>query len=671
MSERAQNTTSEEGRALPRSIRMLVVDDSAADAELMISMVRRKGFAVTSDHVDSLDTFYQRLADKDYDVILSDHNLRSWFASDALQALRQSSKDIPFIIVTGTLGDERAVEYLKEGASDYVLKEHLERLPSAILRALQEKAQRNENQRLQQAIRASKDDWERTFDAIPDSIMLLDRECRIVRGNRATAELLSIESAQFTGKHCFTIVHKHSCPPLQCPFRHMLTSGREEHAEVTETELGKILHVSTIPLRDAAGELEGAIHVMRDITERKQLELQLIQAQKLEAIGSLAGGVAHDFNNILGVILGYSQLMQAQIPKHDNVLHSYAVEIGKAAEKGAGVTRQLLTFSRKQVMQFKTVNLNAIVADLATMLRSLIGENIELIVSTADDLGRVKVDPTQMQQILMNLAINARDAMPNGGQLTIATANVGLREDSLRLVPRLDPGSYVMISVADTGIGMDDHTLSHLFEPFFTTKGGKGTGFGLSITYGIVKQSGGDICVSSAAGKGAIFTIYLPRITEPAEKRIEIATAAVDNATSATILLVEDEEALAELTCTVLEYSGYAVLRVQRPEEALRLARSYPGHIDLMLSDVILRAPMNGIELAKEFSTLRPDAKVLLMSGYSDALHRVGADSTLTLLEKPFTNAELRQRVREVLNGVSDQGDQVCPLPKRASATGL
>ena len=602
----------------------------------------------------------QHLTEKDYDVILCDHNLRSWTAIDALEILRKSGKDIPFILVTGALGDVRAVEYLKQGASDYVLKDHLERLASTIDRALREKAHRVETARLQGAIRAGKEDWERTFDAIPDSIMLLDKECRIVRANKPAAELLGFEYADIIGKECFTVVHECACQPSDCPFRRMLLSGREEEQELTEGAPHRVLRVSAIPLRDGSGNLQGAIHVMRDITERKRLEEELLQSQKMEAIGRLAGGVAHDLNNILGVIVGYGDLIQERVPEIDSETLRQVAEIQKAANRARGVTRQLLAFSRKQVMQLKAVRLSDTVTDVAKMLRSLIVENIELTIKSSDDIGLAKVDPIQIQQVLINLVINARDAMPSGGQLSILTGNVELDENYPRFQQPVPAGSYVMIAVNDTGIGMDEETVSHIFEPFFTTKDkGKGTGFGLSIVYGIVKQSGGYIWVYSEPGHGTTFKLYFPRVAEEQSNVVPMAPPIAARIATATILVVEDEEALAEMVCAVLENSGHKVLHAPSGEEALRLTRSYKGPIDLMLSDIILKGNMDGLELARRFAKLRPETSLLFMSGYSDALNRAGADTTTKLLEKPFTNAELRTRIQEMLDGRAQAHNQV------------
>jgi two-component system cell cycle sensor histidine kinase/response regulator CckA len=313
------------------------------------------------------------------------------------------------------------------------------------------------------------------------------------------------------------------------------------------------------------------------------------------------------------------------------------------------------------VMQLKAVQLNDVITDVAKMIRPLIGENIDLTIKPGDDLGIVKVDPVQIQQVLLNLAINARDAMPNGGQLTIQTGNVELDQHYPRFQQPVPAGNYVMVTVNDTGIGMTEETVSHIFEPFFTTKEkGKGTGFGLSIVYGIVKQSGGYIWVYSQPGHGSTFKIYLPSIAEERSNVVPIAPAVAAKASSATILVVEDEDALAQMVCSVLENSGHVVLHSTSGEEALRIARNYKGKIDVMLSDVILKGTMDGIELARRLSAVRPGTRLLFMSGYSDVLNRAGSNTNVTLLEKPFTNGELRQKIQEALEGKAGTRD---PFP--------
>lgn len=665
-SETDSKLSSDEAPGPKRSIFVLIVDDSPVDVALMISMLRSNGFSVTFERVEDPDRFQECIATKPYDAILCDHNLRSWVGMDALKILRQSSEDVPFIVVTGTLGDERAVEYLKQGASDYVLKDHLERLPLAIDRALREQAHRSETARFQRMIRSSKEEWEKTFDAIPDSVMILDNELRIKRANRATFTLLGLKEADVVGAQCFTIAHADGCQPLECPFRKTMLSGHEQESEITETKFGKILSDRTIPIKDANGNLEGVVHVIRDITGRKRIEEELIQSRKMEAIGRLAGGIAHDLNNILGIIVGYSDLIQERLPGAEGVVIRQLSEIRKAAHRATAITQQLLAFSRKQVMQLQVVTLNDIVADVAKMLGSLLGENIELTLKTIEDPGNVRVDPVQLQQVLINLAINARDAMPNGGQLTIATTNIDYPDVQHAAFGQTIPaGRYCRITISDTGIGMDEETLSHVFEPFFTTKEkGKGTGFGLSIVYGIVKQSGGHLVVSSEPGRGATFKIYLPRVAEQPNKILQIPSILPAKASSGTILVVEDQDALAEMVCTVLQSSGYDVLRGSNGQDALRLARNYKGSIRLMLTDVILRGKMDGLELARRLCKLRPDTKVMFMSGFSDALNKANATTGFKLLEKPFTNAVLRATVREVLEGTIQEENTV---PIRAS----
>ena len=325
----------------------------------------------------------------------------------------------------------------------------------------------------------------------------------------------------------------------------------------------------------------------------------------------------------------------------------------KAAERAAGLTRQLLAFSRKQVMDIRLLDLNERIVELSKMLPRLIGENIELVLNLAPDLGRVKADPVQFEQVLMNLAVNARDAMPRGGALRIASANADLDSKYQWLHPEVVPGPYVVVSVSDTGVGMDEETRSHIFEPFFTTKQtGKGTGLGLSIIYGIVRQSGGHIWVYSEPGRGTTFKIYLPRVFAPAERVVQKAhLAPVAEPASGTILVVEDERALAEMTEAALQDSGYTVLLAASGEEAVRVARSHAGPIDLLLTDVILSAGMNGIELAAHLRALRPEIKVIYMSGYSDVLVKAQADvgAGAVLLEKPFNVDLLRTTVSKAL----------------------
>jgi PAS domain S-box-containing protein len=409
-----------------------------------------------------------------------------------------------------------------------------------------------------------------------------------------------------------------------------------------------------------ADQIAGAIANAQLFAEREQaqkdkqaLEEQLRQSQKMEAIGKLAGGVAHDFNNLLTVIHGYSDLILRDLDEKSRFFQDIS-EIKKASEHAASLTRQLLAFSRKQVLQPKIFDLNDLVSNMDKMLRRMIGEDIQLVTLLSEDLGRVKVDPGQIEQVIFNLAINARDAMPKGGKLTIETSNVLLDENYARLHVGVTPGHYVMLSISDTGIGMTPEIKERIFEPFFTTKEkGKGTGLGLSTVYGIVKQSGGNIWVYSEPGQGTTFKIYLPtieEITDVLEAKV-VPTKSLQG--SETILLAEDEEAVKKFASMTLQSYGYKVLEAANGEEALRVVQEQPpGFIRLMLTDVVMPG-MSGRELANSLQLLQPEMKVLYMSGYTDnaIVHHGVLDPGMAYIQKPFTPDGLASKVREILDG--------------------
>ena len=393
------------------------------------------------------------------------------------------------------------------------------------------------------------------------------------------------------------------------------------------------------------------LHFLRDITPQRKLEAQLQQSQKMEAIGTLAGGVAHDFNNLLTTIIGCSDLMMMRIGK-DHELRENLEDIRKAGDRAASLTRQLLAFSRRQILEPKVIDLNDVIPDMDKMLRRLIGEDIDLETVLAPGLGRVEADPGQVEQIIMNLAVNARDAMPRGGKLTMETANVDLDEAYARSHVAVTPGPYVMMAISDSGTGMDEETLSKAFDPFFTTKeAGRGTGLGLSTVYGIVKQSKGNIWAYSEPGKGTTFKIYLPRVEKDAVEKEEVEATAESLTGSETILVVEDNEMVRGLAQTILQHYGYSVLAAQDGEEAIKVSKEHDGPIDLMLTDVVM-PKMSGKEVAERLNALRPDMKVLYMSGYTGnaIVHHGVLDREMRFIQKPFTTESLARKVREVLD---------------------
>jgi two-component system, cell cycle sensor histidine kinase and response regulator CckA len=419
----------------------------------------------------------------------------------------------------------------------------------------------------------------------------------------------------------------------------------------------RILESNGRPVRNRQGEIEKIVVVSRDITNRKQAEEllrqreeQLRQAQKMEAVGRLSGGIAHDFNNLLGVIIGYSEAMEVRLAS-DDPLRKNAQEIRKAGERAAALTQQLLAFSRQQVLQPKVLDLNAVVIDIGKMLRRLIGADIELTTRLASQLGSVRADQSQVEQVIVNLVVNARDAMPDGGKLLIETSNVEISETLARSLPFLRPGPHVLLTVADTGVGMDTETQLHIFEPFFTTKGpGRGTGLGLATVYGVVKQSGGVVGIDSQPGRGATFKIFLPQAQETAVPSLPEIIDSKSSTRSGTILLAEDEEGLLNLTADLLADSGYKVLSARDGIQALEIAQSFDGPIHLLLTDVMM-PKMGGPALARKISQLRPETRILFVTGHADrglasqATLPTGAES----LQKPFSRDALLRHVRQVL----------------------
>jgi PAS domain S-box-containing protein len=494
------------------------------------------------------------------------------------------------------------------------------------------------------------EEWRETFDSMTDFVSVHDKEYRIVKVNRAMSAFFGVESGDLIGKKCH---EAYKASPVFCDGCSMSKpSGMETPSKVEiENSAGVPLLVSTCPIRGERGEVTGFVHVARDLSEQKKLESQLIMSRKMEAVGKLAGGIAHDFNNFLTAIIGYSEFLDARFPEGDPSKRDIG-EIRKAADHAASLTHQLLAYSRKQILQPRVIGINSVVSEVDRILRRLIGEDIDLVTKLDAALWNVKADPGQISQVVMNLAINARDAMPGGGKLTIETGNVFPGEEYWQGPEFVEPGPYVMLAVSDTGTGMSEETIARMFDPFFTTKAtGKGTGLGLSTVYGIVKQSKGYIWAYSEPGHGSTFKVYLPKTEEREDAVAETASPAVDLRGDETVLVVDDDGGILKLTSEYLARSGYRVLSARDGEDALRVAEGHDAEIALLVTDVIM-PKLGGKDLYRRLAERRPGIKVLYMSGYTATaiVHHGVLEEGAAFLQKPFDLPSLARKVREVLD---------------------
>jgi PAS domain S-box-containing protein len=500
-----------------------------------------------------------------------------------------------------------------------------------------------------EALEASEDRYRTLFENANDFMFVLDRSGRITSLNRAGELLTGYSRSELVGKPFAGICSRARDIDEIGPAAAMPAEPGARNYEaciLTRDARERIVEVSSRPLIER-GEIVGVQGVARDVTERRRLEQQLQQAQKMEAVGQLAGGIAHDFNNLLTAISGYAELLLSKL-SGDDALARDAEEIRRAGDRAAALTQQLLAFSRRQVLQPRVIDLNLVVGETESMLRRLIGEDIELVTRLAGDLWPVRADSGQVEQVIVNLAVNARDAMPLGGRLTIETLNVDVDAEPAPGRGPMAPGPYALLAVSDTGVGMTDEVRSHVFEPFFTTKEqGYGTGLGLATVYGIVKQSGGFIWVRSDVGTGACFDVYLPRVGVAAQD--EPPERAAPSAGSETVLLAEDEDVVRNLVREILEANGYTVLPVANGAEAVDLLRAHEGPIDLVLTDVVM-PKLGGRELEAVVRRERPSTKLLFMSGYPGGPAGTPAALPADLIEKPFSARRLVERVRETLD---------------------
>ena len=626
-------------------IRILLLEDLPADAELVESELRKAGLELMPHRVATRSDYQRALRAFRPDLVIADHNLPQFSGAEALQLAREIAPGAPFILVTGSLDEETAVEYMKAGAADYILKDRLARLGPAVLGALERK-------RIERQLREREDYFRALIEQAMDIIAVLDAEGAIRYASPSVFPLLGYTPAELSGRLMLDLIHPDDVDGTLQVFAEGVATGQG----------GRFLELrfrhkdGTYRILEAVGRyllddplVKGVVINARDVTERRSLERQFLQAQKMEAVGRLAGGIAHDFNNLLTAILGYVDLLLYGLPTL-SPLRPDLEEIRKAADRAAGLTHQLLAFSRKQVLALRVLDLNELVAEMDRMLRRLLGEDIDVVTKLDPALGAVRADAGQLEQVIVNLAVNSRDAMPEGGKLTIETTNAALDDTYAREHVPVQPGHYVMFALSDTGTGMSAETMAHVFEPFFTTKeAGKGTGLGLATVYGIVKQCGGYVWCYSEPGQGTTFRVYFPRVDAPVEQ-FPARAVAPPTLGSETILLVEDEAGLRALARRLLEKHGYTVLEAGTADAAVAQARDHVGPIDLLLADVVLPGA-NGRVLADELLARRPGLKILFMSGYTEdaIVHRGVLAPNTPFINKPFSAAQLTAKVREVL----------------------
>jgi two-component system cell cycle sensor histidine kinase/response regulator CckA len=679
---------------------ILIVDDNPQDLYLLQTLLKRHGYGVTAA-ANGAEALEKARSERP-DMIISDILMpvmdgfklcREWMRDDRL-------KDVPFLFYTATFTDPKDEKFaLGLGAERFIVKPQeqevflgmveevisghkVARLAApcepqrdeaaysreyneVLIRKLEDKMAQVEeakrrlerevavHMRTQEELRESEQKY-RVLVANADEAIFIAQDEVVKFPNPKALEMTGYSAEELAGVPFTDLIHpedrgkvlegyidrlRGGAPPETYPFRIMDKTGEEIWAQLTAV------------LIDWEGR-PGILCFLRDITKERNLEAQFLQSQKMEAVGRLAGGIAHDFNNLLTVTLGYCDLALARIGALDPLRHDLE-EIRKASDRCAALTRQILAFSRKQILVPKVINLGDVVDDMDKMLRRLIGEDIDLVSVRGKDLWNVKADPGQIEQVIVNLAVNSRDAMPQGGKLTIETVNVVLDETYARGHQYVSPGSYVMLAVSDTGRGMDEGTLARIFEPFFTTKElGKGTGLGLSTVYGIVKQSGGHINVYSEPGIGTTFKMYFPLVEETVTDISKAgALPSEELRGSETILVVEDEELVREMIREILVQYGYTVLEARSGGEAVDLCSRHQGTIHLMLTDVVMPG-MNGVELSKRLAPIQPEMRVLFMSGYTaDAIvHQGVLDSGIAFIQKPFAIASLTHKVREVLD---------------------
>ena len=636
--------------------KILIVEDMGIVAEDLRLRLRKMGYDVVGTAASS-EVALEKVMREMPNLVLMDIRLEGSRDGIETAELIRSEFNIPAIFLTGNTDQDTLRRAKASEAYGFITKPFNENeLKVMIEIALHKSAVERE--------RTHYRNWLTTvLGSIGDAVITTDLEHRVTFLNPTAESLTGWANADASGRDIadvLQLIDEETRESLVSPTRLAIERNEvysyEKSFKLLQRNGAEIfVEDSAAPLINSDGEVTGAVITFRDVSEKKELELRLSQSQKLEAIGRLAGGIAHDFNNLLTIMLGNSELILRHLPKEDRNFNRID-QVKQTAIRAARLTSQLMAFSRKQILRPQVLNLNLIITEMQSMLTSLIGEDIIFSMQLADDLNSTKADPSQIEQILLNLVANARDAMPTGGRLVIKTANVMLDENYVDRHPQTAPGSYVMLSVSDTGEGIPAEVQANIFEPFFTTKElGRGTGLGLATVYGIVKQSGGNIWLYSEHGVGTTLKIYLPTVfTEKAGDAAQEANSSrhFQSARQAkTVLVVEDKDNIREIVREMIELGGYQVLTAGSGSEAIKICDENPETIDLLLTDIIM-PEMNGYEVGKKVRRLRPDMKVIYMSGYgSDVISRGDLlEKEDLFIEKPFTSNILLAKIDEALN---------------------
>ncbi len=639
-------------------VRVLIIDDSDDDALLIVTHLRRGGIELTYERAETKETIAAALAARPPDIVICDYNLPGLSAQDALGLLHASGLDASFILVSGAVGEETAAAIMKAGAHDFVLKDRLSRLVPAVERELADAQVRRQRHGAEAALRASEERFRLLAEHVQDIIF----RYRLVP--EPGFEYISPAVADLTGHQpeelylspdlVFSAMEPQDRGAVEASWRSpepspLITRWRQGDGSIAWTEQ------RAVGIRDGSGQVIAVEGILRNVTsqvladqERERMDRELRQADRLDSLGRLSGGIAHDFNNVLAVIMAYASEITSSLPGDHPARHD-ALKIGQAAEHAAALTRQLLIFSRLEPSQPETLDLNSIVVGIEQLLRRTIGEDIEFLTLIQEDLHPITIDRTKIEQVIMNLVMNSRAAMPSGGQLRIQTAN-------LDPVPGADMKTgaadrkLVSLTVTDTGSGMTPEVAQHAFEPFFTTKGpGQGTGLGLPTVYGVVKEAGGDIRLRSEPGAGTAITVLLPA-AERDVTRAPVTRHAAPDGTGQVILVVEDEDAVRAVVTRILTRASYQVIPAANPKDALEIISNPAVHIDAMITDVVM-PDMSGPQLAARFRDARPEVPVLLVSGYTAGAlpGGQGTAADLPLIRKPFNPATLLKHLHDAL----------------------